>query len=95
VDPVYGFAVLAVLVIAFIAARRAARRSRRSLENYRRRRRRSAMMPEVTITGSPRSDMRSYDDPTTVMDALRSNSRPWEGEAPANDGPRSATRRTK
>jgi hypothetical protein len=79
-DPIYGLLLLILMMIGFIAARRAAVRSRQSLDQYRKRRRTSSSDIPLTTTGSPRSDMRSFDDPTTVMDALQKPPRPWKDD---------------
>ena len=66
----YSLLLLAVLVVAWIAVRRAISRPRRRLNKYSKwRKRRDNSMP-LTRSGSQRSNMRAFDDPTTTMDSL-------------------------
>ena len=66
----YSLLLLAVLVVAWIVVRRVIGRPRRRLKKYSKwRTHRGSSMP-LTRSGSPRSNMRAFDDPTTTMDSL-------------------------
>jgi hypothetical protein len=66
----YSLLLLAVLVVAWIAVRRVIGRPRRRLDKYSKWRKRRGNSRPLTQSGSPRSSMRAFDDPTTTMDSL-------------------------
>ena len=72
--------ILVVLVVAWIVVRRVIARPRRRLKKYSKwRTHRGSSMP-LTRSGSPRSNMRAFDDPTTTMDSL--GKARWKGGMP-------------
>jgi hypothetical protein len=75
VDLVYGVPILLLLAMALIAARRHAKKiQRRALSKIRRRRMR-VKRDRHADSASPRSDMRSTDAPSSIVDTLQEQSR--------------------
>ena len=71
--PIIGFSVVVGLAIAFLVARRTARKMRERRERQRRRLRRSLHRRHPKTT--QRSEMRAYEDPTTVMGNITTTDR--------------------
>ena len=66
---------LVVLVLGFIAVRRVINRRRRSLEAYTRTRDQRLRRARPKDRRTKRSEMRSSEDPTTVMGEIRTKAR--------------------
>jgi len=76
----YSLLLLAVLVVAWIFVRRVIARPRRRLKKYSKWRTHRGSSTPLTRSGSPRSNMRAFDDPTTTMDSL--GKARWKGGMP-------------
>lgn len=74
-DPVYGIPIVVALVVGFLAVRRVIMRRRRSLEAYTRTRDERLRKSKPKVRRTSRAEMRDSDNPTTVMDSMRSGSR--------------------
>ena len=93
-DLVYSLSALAVLVIAWIAVRRIVGRPRRRLKKYSKwRERQRETTTQHTQTGSKRSDMRAYNDPTTTMSTLEKGR--WKGGTSSSGGRNTGARKKK
>ena len=73
--------ILVVLVVAWMVVRRIIARPRRRLKKYTKWREHRGNSTPLTRSGSPRSNMRAFDDPTTTMDSLGKGR--WRGGMPS------------
>jgi hypothetical protein len=87
-DPVSGTVLVVVLLAAFVAARLIFRSQR-----LRRQRRRVAATGRGLGRASERSDMRAYNDPSTLKDAVARTVRPSPPAPPPDRNPSGVRRR--
>ena len=80
----YTLPLLAVLFVAWIAVRRAIGRPRRRLKKYSKWREQRGTTTQQTQTGSERSNMRAFNDPTTTMNSLELDR--WKGGGRSSGG---------